>query len=163
MDIRFRKYGSRPETAVKRSVSGIFKDALDQVICDIRSVKRALLFAGACFFVLWLLTGSICPMHAVTGIPCPGCGLTRAGLQALTLDFAGAWRMNPFIFPIGVLILIWCIYRYLLLKKPGSWFSWCAAAVLAGLVIFYVWRMICFFPGQAPMNYLESCLACRFL
>lgn len=116
----------------KKNVSGIFKDALDQVICDIRSVKRALLFAGACFFVLWLLTGSICPMHAVTGIPCPGCGLTRAGLQALTLDFAGAWRMNPFIFPIGVLILIWCIYRYLLLKKPGSWFSWCAAAVLAG-------------------------------
>lgn len=164
MNIGFGKRASAGKEAGRRGgIAGICTGALDQAIHDIISLKRALLYLGACFFFLWLLTGSICPMHAVTGIPCPGCGLTRAGLRVLMLDFDGAWRMNPFIFPIGILLLIRGTYRYLLRRKPGKWFSLCTAVILAGLVVFYIWRMVCFFPGEAPVNYLESCLAERIL
>ena len=36
-----------------------------------------------------------CPLHALTGLFCPGCGSTRALHRLLHGDFAGAWRMNP--------------------------------------------------------------------
>ncbi len=146
----------------KRKGAGSFsRIVLRRAAADVISIKWAILLIGVCFLALWAATGSICPMVAFTGFPCPGCGLTRAGLLALSLDFPGAWKMNPFIFPIGALILIWCVYRYIFFRKPPVWFTRCAAAVLTGLMVFYVWRMICCFPGEAPMNYYADHLLSR--
>jgi hypothetical protein len=36
-----------------------------------------------------------CPLLAITGHPCPTCGLTRATRLALHGDFAAATRMHP--------------------------------------------------------------------
>jgi Protein of unknown function (DUF2752) len=36
-----------------------------------------------------------CLFHAVTGLPCPTCGATRAVLALSHLDLAGAAAMNP--------------------------------------------------------------------
>lgn len=36
-----------------------------------------------------------CPFHAVTGLQCPGCGVSRMCLALLRLDVAGAWQANP--------------------------------------------------------------------
>jgi hypothetical protein len=36
-----------------------------------------------------------CPLHALTGLYCPGCGSTRALHALLHGDLAGAWAMNP--------------------------------------------------------------------
>ena len=35
------------------------------------------------------------PFHLVTGLLCPGCGVTRMSLALLRLDFAAAWQANP--------------------------------------------------------------------
>ncbi|MEQ1862609.1 MAG: DUF2752 domain-containing protein [Chthoniobacteraceae bacterium] len=40
--------------------------------------------------------GWICPWNAATGLPCPGCGLTRASVQLLSGDFSGSMRTHPF-------------------------------------------------------------------
>ncbi|MEG1858689.1 MAG: DUF2752 domain-containing protein [Pseudoflavonifractor sp.] len=42
-----------------------------------------------------------CPFHLVTGLLCPGCGVTRMCLALLRLDFAGAWAANP-----GLMLLL---------------------------------------------------------
>lgn len=47
------------------------------------------------------LPGWICPWKAATGIPCPGCGLTRATIRFARGDFAEALRLHPFA-PIAV-------------------------------------------------------------
>lgn len=39
-----------------------------------------------------------CVISKIIGRPCPGCGLTRAGLSILRLDFRTAWSFNPTIF-----------------------------------------------------------------
>ena len=50
---------------------------------------------------LWLP----CPFHALTGLECPGCGVTRMCLALLRLDFAGAWAANPGLLLLSPLIL----------------------------------------------------------
>jgi hypothetical protein len=36
-----------------------------------------------------------CPFHALTGVPCPGCGTTRAALAFFRGDVAAALAWNP--------------------------------------------------------------------
>ena len=38
-----------------------------------------------------------CPIKALTGFECPGCGSQRMIHALLHGDFAGAWRQNPFL------------------------------------------------------------------
>jgi hypothetical protein len=40
----------------------------------------------------------VCWFKAKTGLPCPGCGLTRGCCAIGHGDFAAAWRYNPFSF-----------------------------------------------------------------
>jgi hypothetical protein len=36
-----------------------------------------------------------CPFHLATGVPCPGCGTTRAALALARGDVLGALAFNP--------------------------------------------------------------------
>lgn len=66
----------------------------------------------ACFgllsggLVLLLLHGAglswHCPMRALTGIPCPGCGMTRAVSCLLAGRWSEAVRLNAFVVPLAV-------------------------------------------------------------
>jgi hypothetical protein len=38
----------------------------------------------------------LCPFRLATGLPCPGCGLTRSWVFLAHGDFAAALRANPF-------------------------------------------------------------------
>ena len=58
-------------------------------------IRRALSCIGA-LFVAWLalyLLDIGCVFRLMTGIPCPGCGMTRAWLAALRLDFSAAFAL----------------------------------------------------------------------
>lgn len=47
-----------------------------------------------------------CPFKALTGIPCPGCGMTRAILSITKGDFQGAFGYNPFSFFLLFMVVI---------------------------------------------------------
>lgn len=66
--------------------------------------KLLILGAVAGGIALWWLLQLPCPWYALTGIPCPGCGMTRAVLAALQLDFITAFRMHSMVWSIPVLI-----------------------------------------------------------
>ena len=60
--------------------------------------------SGQAFETVYFLP---CIFKGVTGIPCPGCGMTRACLAILQGEFSTAWRYHPFSFLlIGLTILI---------------------------------------------------------
>ena len=42
--------------------------------------------------------GVPCPFNALTGLACPGCGMTRALLLVSQLQWLPALRMNPLVF-----------------------------------------------------------------
>lgn len=52
--------------------------------------------AGAAYAALIAVLGRglYCPFWKLTGLKCPGCGVTRVCLALLRLDLAGAWRAN---------------------------------------------------------------------
>ena len=61
-------------------------------------------FSGQAFEAVYFLP---CIFKGVTGMPCPGCGMTRACLAILQGEFSTAWRYHPFSFLlIGLAILI---------------------------------------------------------
>lgn len=66
-------------------------------VVDFLSGGVALLLLAA-FVILGYFLGWECPFLRLTGIPCPGCGLTRACAAALRADFAEAFRLH-FMFP----------------------------------------------------------------
>jgi hypothetical protein len=47
-----------------------------------------------------------CPFKALTGISCPGCGMTRAMLSITKGDFHGAFGYNPFSFFLFFVVAI---------------------------------------------------------
>lgn len=59
--------------------------------------------AGLAYAAFTAVTGVglPCPFHAVTGLWCPGCGVSRMCLALLRLDFAEAWSWNP-----GLMLLL---------------------------------------------------------
>ncbi len=81
-----------------------------------RGGALALILAGYYLFVR--ITGLVvpCVFHEVTGLFCPGCGITRMFLAIGRLDFPAAFRWNP-----GVLVLlpfaaadaVWCAFLYI--------------------------------------------------
>lgn len=54
-----------------------------------------------------------CPVQHFTGIPCPGCGLSRAAAALFRLDFAAALRYHPMIYVLPPVVLM-VLFR----KKP---------------------------------------------
>jgi hypothetical protein len=57
-----------------------------------------------------------CPILAATGVPCPGCGLTRATMQLLHGDISSSLNTHAFapVFLIALLMMI----AVLVLPKP---------------------------------------------
>ena len=75
---------------------------------ELRPGHIAALFAALALGFSWVMPErgaygvDICAFHALTGIPCPGCGMTRAFRAIGHGAFAQAWRLNPFAFPLYV-------------------------------------------------------------
>ena len=55
------------------------------------------------YYLLTWFTG--CPFRFFFGISCPGCGMTRALLAALHLDFAAAFSYHPLFFLLPFFLL----------------------------------------------------------
>ena len=94
-------------------------------------------------------------MRITLGIPCPGCGLTRACLLWLKGEGLAAVQMHPLALPAMLLIATFPLMRYLF---PAMEMPWCIAAVIWGilLILLYIYRMTTIFPGAEPMCYYDS-------
>ena len=56
-----------------------------------------------------------CLFHAVTGLKCPGCGVTRMCLALLRGDWGAAWAANPvllILLPVLGLLAVHMALRY---------------------------------------------------
>lgn len=91
-----------------------------------------------------------CPLLALTGLACPGCGGLRATHDLVHLDLAAAWSMNPlWVVVAPVLVALWGTWLVRAWQgRPGLrvpvWVGWAALTVL---VLFGVLRNV---PALVP-------------
>ena len=77
---------------------------LDKLIKYLKLKKKELLSAAASILAVALLylffhlVGIGCPIHFLTGVSCPGCGMTRAVISVLRLHFAEAYHYHPLVY-----------------------------------------------------------------
>ncbi len=63
----------------------------------------------------------VCPLYALTGLYCAGCGALRATHDLLTGDLAGAWSMNPlWVVAVPLLVLAWMRWLRGPATEPGA-------------------------------------------
>ena len=65
----------------------------------------------------------LCPFRALTGLPCPGCGMTRAFCALGHGDLSGAFGYNalaPFVFAAALLVWAHALATVLKLERPRA-------------------------------------------
>lgn len=90
------------------------------------------------FFVLFHTVGIGCPIKFATGISCPGCGMTRAWLYAITLRLDLAFAYHPLFWTVPPLFLIAALRQRLNARVVRAVFI---AALVAFLTV-WVLRLI---------------------
>lgn len=111
--------------------------SLELDVQDLRSASIVLL--GAAVFVP-MLPGHdelTCPLRAITGVPCPLCGMTTSVTNAVRLDLHEAVAANP----AGVVAMVAAI---LLLTLRPRRLSLPAALVPLALAAMWVWQLVRF-------------------
>ncbi len=125
------------------------------LIDDIRNNYKGIIIVILYLIITHLLFGYVCPLRLLTGLPCPGCGLTRAGISMILFDFNKVFYYNPIIIPIA-LIIIYCVFMRYILGRRILYFNILVIGVLSMLFIYYLYRMITLFPYHKPMEYYKD-------
>lgn len=94
-----------------------------------------------------------CTFRKLTGVPCPGCGLTRSFISMGHGRIAEAWRYNPaglFFFAVVLFQIPYRFYQLARIRRgrvPHR-FLWLDQWVLVALVLTLIVQWICSLAGQ---------------
>lgn len=107
-----------------------------------KAVQKSIILASILAAIAALsLLGIGCPFYRVFGFPCPGCGMTRAVLSLLQLDFAAAWQFHPMVFALPYLLALFLkdgrVFRNRALNKAVL------CLVVLGFLIQYFYKLFC--------------------
>lgn len=114
---------------------------------DVKKKGLAVLGAGVLYLIWIKATGWMIPciFRRVTGLKCPGCGVTHMLLELLRLDFTGARTQNAFLFYTLPLLAAEIIYARVMASKRKQLPRWNEVLLLiycAALIVFGILRNI---------------------
>lgn len=94
----------------------------------------------------------MCIFKALTGLPCPGCGMTRSFLHLFEGHLEEAFFYHPLFWVVPIVFGILLFRKHPIVAKfYRSQSFWTSLLVL--LIGVYVYRMVGFFPNQTPMDF----------
>ena len=103
-----------------------------------------------------------CFYRNTIGIPCPGCGLSRAFTALLKGDILGALNYHP-LFIVPIIIFLVMVFKNksffsVLYKSKTFWNTVCIL-----LIALWVVRMILLFPDKEPMVFYKDAFIPRIM
>ena len=95
----------------------IVMEGREQRIRKVLSSALILLLSGAVYALFCTYTHIYipCVFNLVTGLRCPGCGITHCFLALLEGDLPGAFEANQFVFcmlPVGIVYAGYRVWKY---------------------------------------------------
>lgn len=104
-------------------------------------------FIGMAYFSLISFTSFRipCMFYTLTGLKCPGCGVTRMFLAMLQGNFYLAWMENPFLFILVPVLSLYYIWKTIWFIITGKCFflryeTQSLFAILISLILFGIVR-----------------------
>ena len=129
---------------------------------------RLLILTSAVLCVLcvyWAVAGRIqlCLFRLMTGLPCPGCGLTHAALALCRGEWKESLRYHPLLLPV-LFVLFTALFRKVGIFRILHENRYFYLLAVGALLILYAVRLILYFPGgPVPMVYDPASVAGRLL
>lgn len=103
-----------------------------------RKFSQELRFLPAFFLLLIIYHFTGCPIKLLTGISCPGCGMTRAWIQLLQLHPASAFSYHP-LFAVPVVFVVFYVLKKYGIEKPYRIVN---VFLMALLLVVYILRLM---------------------
>lgn len=129
-----------------------WKEIRKRIGNDIREYGWAAVVFAAYYTLIHLTNRVFCPLLQVTGLPCGGCGLTRAFLFILRGELKRAFYIQPMAYLV-ILFLLYCgFFRYIKGSRIRG-FQPLFVVLIGVILVFYVVRMYFYFPDRAPYVY----------
>lgn len=94
----------------------------------------------AFFYLILQLLGITCPIRFITGISCPGCGMTRAWLAVLRLDWAAAFQYHPLFWLVPLAVAGFFLRK----KLPSALWKTFFIGVCIAFCAVYLVRLVSF-------------------
>ena len=101
---------------------------------------------------------SPCIIYHVIGLPCPACGLTRAFISLVRLEFGQAFIWHPFFFVVPFVPLLALEHMPKGRSISPKLRNAIAFAVLGLFIVLWIVRMLLLFPHTPPMDYNNNSL-----
>lgn len=130
------------------------KDFFKKILKNIKSFLPFIFFLLIYVLICKLIHVVSCPVKLITGFPCPGCGITRACESLLTFRLVRAFKFNPcvYLLPIIIVVLVFKDFKYIS-KLYHSNIFWIVIILI--VIIVYILRLIYIYP-EYPMNYYSK-------
>ena len=142
---------------------------IDAVKAKIRKACHALIDAWWVFLIIIIYSvlahfflGSSCLLASTTGLPCPGCGGTRAFMALIHGEVLESVIYHPLLIPVAVILGINFVL-WLLCEKVPHWFNRVILVLAVAIVALYAARLILFFPHDEPMTYNQLAVLPRII
>lgn len=146
----------------RKEIEQNMKNVWKRIGVDLKQFLPIALLVALAWAIINCLFGAVCPSVLIAGLPCPGCGITRALFCFLTGKWKEAFWYNP-------LLILWIaggVYflfmRYVLGKKTKKIGIYFVAIILLSVVVYGI-RMYLFFPSKEPLIYYDGNLIEKIL
>ena len=128
-------YSSTPPHRYKITADHILRISVILVLAVMSSAGVFLHFFEI-DFINHFPTSSLCPFHAITGLVCPGCGMTRAMISLGQLKPGAAAGYNLFSMPLLILMIL-----YMWPGKFPSFLQHQVFGIFIFILVIIVWLM----------------------
>lgn len=143
-------------------MGGSLKMIGNRIKKDFMEYRIAIILFLVYYFTIKAIFHAYCPMVLITGLPCPGCGMTRAIALFLIGEFTRSWNLQPQAI-LWIIFALWIVIRRYFMEKKVIGFQMIFAALLTLLIVAYSYRMMTAFPSYPPMTYRKDNLLSNIL
>lgn len=135
------------------------KQTIQLIKKDLKTILFLLIIFGVWYVAMHLVFQTCCIQLVIFGIPCAGCGMTRAFLAVLQGQFVNAFYWNPAIYLWLGFVIFMGYQRYIRFRMKNIMQALIVVCVFSLMI--YGYRMYTMFPEKTPMCIYSDCLMAK--